>query len=62
MTGRYQLEIKKQNASSYTDLGEYDYFSYYDRPIDIVLIAFGVEEAATDRGMLSIDNVVVLEP
>lgn len=60
--GRYRLEIKEKDAAGYIDLGEYNYFAYRGRPIDLVEIAFGVNESTSGQGTLSIDNVVILEP
>ncbi len=60
--GRYKLEMKERGSTSYTDFGDYDYYAYDGRPIDIVEIAFGVHEAVQESGKLTIDNVVILEP
>lgn len=60
LIGRYQLEIRERDSLEYVDLGEYDYYANYGRPVDMVQISFGVAEADQGHGALQIDNVLIL--
>ena len=58
--GRYMLEFRERGSTEFIDLGEYDYYSYDGRPVDMVQISFAVQEAEQGHGSLQVDNVLVL--